>query len=196
MESWSQISPSKRWILLMVGILIFLTVLHSLWWSPIRDDIDRLETEIQQKDQEIQSAQLKLKALQDVDQQLLRVRHELLSRFQDVPNDVHPQHFRKDVMELTKRVNVTLRSWKPDIMVGWDHRTPQFLGVALRVEGKFYQAISFLSVLESLPWVQRISSIHVVRIARSNGELSTAMDIKIQVLSPAVLEQVKKLLAT
>lgn len=194
-EKWFQISVSRRWTLLFVGILICLTVLNSLWWSSLGDDIDRLEAEIQQTEQESRAALLKLKALQDVDQQFLQIRHELLSRFQGFPDKVHPQNFRKDVMNLAKQVNVTLRSWKPEIMVGWDHHAPQFLEIDLRVEGGFYQAVSFLTVLEGLPWVQSISSIHVVRTARSSGEFSTAMDIKIQAMTPSVFEQIKKLLA-
>lgn len=195
MAGWSQVTVSTRWTLLGVGVLACLVALHSLMWSPLIDDIDRLKAEIQQQEQEGRAALFKINALQDADRELLRIRNDIRERFQNVPDYVNPQSFRKDVMELSRSLNITMSSWKPDAMVPMDQQTPKFLGIAIKVKGGFYQGISFLRELEALPWVQSISSVNVVRLSKENGETTLSMDIKIQGMAPSVFEQVKKLLA-
>ncbi|MGD9852527.1 MAG: type 4a pilus biogenesis protein PilO [Nitrospirales bacterium] len=195
MTGWSQLTASRRWTILGVGVLLCLVALYSFMWSPLMDDIDRLNAEIQQQEQGSRAALFKIKALQDVNQQLLRIRHDIRERFQNVPEEVNPQGFRKEVMDLSRSLNITMNSWKPDAMISRDQQTTKFLGIAIKVKGVFYQGVSFLRGLEALPWVQSISSVSVVRMSRENGETTISMDIKIQGMTPSVFEQVKKLLA-
>ncbi|MDR4495957.1 MAG: type 4a pilus biogenesis protein PilO [Nitrospirales bacterium] len=194
MITWSQVTASRRWPLMGVGALLCLVTLYLFIWSPLIDDIERLRAEIQQQEQESRAALFKIKALQDVDQQLLRIRHELRERFQNIPDEVNPRNFRKDVMDLSRNLHVTLSSWKPDAMVLRDQQTYKNLGIAIKVEGAFFQGISFLRGLEALPWVQSISSVKVVRKSMVNTETTILMDIKIEGMAPSVFEQVKKLL--
>lgn len=195
MIRWSEIIASRRWALLGVGVLFCLMALHVFLWSPFLDDIDRLKADIQQLEQDNRAARFKITALQDVDQRLLDVRQDLREKFQNVPDDVNPQSFRKDVMDLSRNLNVTISSWKPDTMVLRKEQVPKYLEIAIKIKGGFYHGVSFLRGLEKLPWVQSISSVKVVRMSEGNGETTISMDIKIQGITPSVFEQVKKLLA-
>lgn len=196
MIGWSQVSVKKRLTFLGVGILMCLVALYTLWWSPLLDDIDQLKAEIQGQEQATRAAQFKAQTLQDVDQQFLQVRHDLQERFSDISGEMDPQKFRTEVMELAKRLDVTVRVWKPDARVAEDHRRGQPQGIAVRVEGDFYQGVAFMSGLEALPWIQSIASVKVMRIDRVGGGTTTGMDIKIQIMPPSVFEEAQKLLAT
>mgnify|MGYP002624029689 CR=1 FL=1 len=187
MDQWSQVTASRRWMLLGVGVLVCLIALYVFLWSAFLDDIDRLKSDIQQLEQENRAARFKTTAFQNVDQQWIDMRQDL--------REVNPQHFRKDVMDLSKNFNVTMNSWKPETLGFREEQAPQNLKIAMRVKGRFYQGISFLRGLEQLPWVQSISSVKAVRLSTGNGETTIVMDIKIQAMTPSVFEQVKKLLA-
>ena len=196
MIGWSQVGAKKRLTLLGVGILMCLVALYTLWWSPLLDDIDRLKADIQRQEQASRAAQFKAQTLQDVDQQFLQARRDLQTRFSDISHEINPQNFRTEVMELAKELDVTVRAWKPDTMVVGDHQRGQPQGIAVRVEGDFYQGVSFLSGLEALPWIQSIASVKVMRVDRVGGGTTTAMDIQVQIMPPSVVEQAQKLLAT
>ncbi len=195
MDQWSQVAALRRWMLLGVGVLVCLIALYVFLWSAFLDDIDRLKSDIQQLEQENRAARFKTTALQNVDQQWLHMRQDLREKFHNLPDEVDPQHFRKDVMDLSKNFNVTMNSWKPETLGFREEQAPQNLKIAMRVKGRFYQGISFLRGLEQLPWVQSISSVKAVRLSTGNGETTIVMDIKIQAMTPSVFEQVKKLLA-
>ena len=195
MERWSQVSTSRRWVLLGVGVLLCLVALYVFLWSVFLDEIDRLKSDIQQLEQENRAARFKTTALQSVDQQLLHIRRDLREKFQNIPDDVNPQNFRKDVMDLSRNLNVTMNSWKPETLGLREEQVPKNLEIAIRIKGGFFQGISFLRGLEKLPWVQSISSVKAVRLSMENGESTISMDIKIQGMTPWVFEQVKKLLA-
>ena len=195
MTGWSQVSISRRGAFLGFGLFMMaMGALYGLIWSPLIDDSDRLRDEIQQHEQEARAIQFKLQALQNVDQQLLRVRDEFQLRFQKIPGDLAPQHFRKEVVELSKTLDLTMRSWKPDARVPWDQQVSPFFDIGIKIEGGFYQGVVFLAELEALPWVQSISSVHIIRMTRLNGQVSTVMEVTIRVMSAATLEKVKKLL--
>ena len=195
MLKWPQVTASRRWALLGVGVLFCLMALYVFLWSPFLDDIDRLKADIQQLEQENRAARFKITALQDVDQRLRLIREDLREKFQNLPDDVNPQNFRKDVMDLSRNLNVTMNSWKPDTMVLREEQLPKNLEIAMKIKGGFYQGVSFLRGLEKLPWVQSISSVKVVRMPMGSGETTISMDVKIQGIHPSVFEQVKKLLA-
>jgi Tfp pilus assembly protein PilO len=195
MAGWSQVSVAKRWTLLGVGLSMCLAALHMLWWSPLLDEIDRLNADIQQQEQEMRAVQFTVQTLHQEDQQLQQIRQDLRARFQDIPEEINPQYFRKDVTKLANGSGVTLRAWRPEAMVAGAHQPSPYLAIAIRVEGGFYQAVSFLSGLEAQPWVDSISSVKFMRVVRSRGGVSTTMDITMQVMTPSVFEQVKKLLA-
>ena len=195
MLKWFQVTASRRWVFLGVGVLFCLIALHVFLWSPFLDDIDRLKADIQQLQQDYRAAHFKITALQDVDLRWLRIRQNLREKFQNLPGDVNPQNFRKEVVDLSKNLNVTMNSWKPNTMVLREDQIPNHLEIAIKVKGGFYQGVSFLRGLEQFPWVQSISSVKVLRMTMGNGETTISMDVKIQGIPPSVFEQVKKLLA-
>lgn len=182
-------------MLVSVVVLGCILWLYMFVWNPILEEVERLQTEIQIQEREIQAHLQKIATRQMVEQQLYQVRNDLEARIKSIPAEVNPSTFRKEMMMLAKESGVGLRIWKPEGSFFGMEKTPQTVAIALTVEGGFHSAVRFLSGLAQIPWVGSITSVSIEGKEKSNGQFSTVMEIKIRGLTGVGIEQVKELLA-
>ena len=101
--------------------------------------------------------------LSDVEQEVVILREKLSPLIQHVPLRVAPQTFRRDVVDIGKRLGVAVRLWKPKKSFMEVDPSDAPLDIVVRVEGSFYGTVQFLNELLQLSWVQTVNPLVLSR---------------------------------
>jgi Tfp pilus assembly protein PilO len=191
---WKALSIWHRIGLLGVVMFVCLLLMHIIIWHPLDQSIEGLQQEVARLDQESQGLIQKIGSLKSIERDVTELRENLSTRVQQFPEKIELKTFRRDVVEITKRRNVTIRVWKPSVpLMGLQHSETS-IPITLRVEGNFQGTVQFLDELRQLPWVKSIASIVMVGGQGSEDSSLITSNITIHGLTPSGIEHVQKLL--
>ena len=160
---WLHISIWQRLIILGLTVALFGVGMHIWVWSSLDQSIERLYEDIAGVTRETQAAIQKIGTLKEVEGDLARLREKFAPHRQQFPVPVEPQSFRRDVVEIGKRAEVTVRLWNPKQSLMDAGEAESSLVILVRVEGSFPGTVQFLDEILQLSWIQAINPLVLAR---------------------------------
>ncbi len=196
MSQWKSLSLWCRFGLLVGAMVVCLLGIHFVMWDTMNDSITQLQEEISRLNQESGGLIQKTKSLNALEKEVNTLRENLASRVQQFPEKIESKIFRRDVIEIAKRRNVTVRVWKPERPLTELRQSEFSLPIALRVEGNFQETVQFLDDLRQLAWVERIPSITLAGNPDNEQSPLVSTNLVMHGLTPLGIEHVQQLLKT
>ena len=160
---WLYLSIWQLLIILGLTVALFAVGMQAWVWSSLDQSIERLHEDIAGVTQETQAAIQKIGALKEVEGDLVRLREKFAPQRQPFPFPVEPQSFRRDVVEIGKRSEVTVRLWNPTQSLMDAGVAESSLTILVRVEGSFHGTVQFLDEILQLSWIQAINPLVLAR---------------------------------
>ena len=196
MAQWKSLSLWCRFGFLFGVMLACFLGVHFVLWDTMDDSIKQLKEEVSRLDQESRGLTKKTESLNIIEKEVNSLRENLATRVQQFPENIESKIFRRDVLDIAKRRNVTVRVWKPERPLAELRHSEFSIPIILRVEGNFQGTIQFLDDLRQLPWVERIPSITLA--GKPDNEFSPLVSTNLVMhgLTPLGIEHVQQLLKT
>jgi len=164
MKAWClHLSIWQQWIILGLTVALFAVGMHVWVWSSLDQSIERLHEDIAEITRETQSAIQTIERLKEVKGDLTQLREKFAPHRQQFPVPVEPQSFRRDVVEIGKRAEVTVRLWNPKQSLMDSGEAESALAIVVRVEGSFHGTVQFLDDILQLSWIQAIDPLVLAR---------------------------------
>ena len=160
---WLHTSSWQRLIILGLTVALFAVGMQVGVWSSLNQSIERLHEDIARVTRETQVAIQKIGMFKEVEGDLTSLREKFASHRQQFPASVEPQSFRRDVVEIGKRAEVTVRLWNPKQSLMEAGEAESSLDILVRVEGSFYGTVQFLDEILQLSWIQAINPLVLAR---------------------------------
>jgi Tfp pilus assembly protein PilO len=194
MAQWKSLSLWCRFGLLFGVMLVCLLGMHLVVWDPMNDSIKQLQEEVSRLAQESRGLNKKTESLNTIEKEVNSLRDNLATRVHHFPENIESKIFRRDVIEIAKRRNVTVRVWKPERPLTELQHSEFSIPIALRVEGNFQGTVQFLDDLRQLAWVERISSITLAGRPDNENSPLVSTNLVMHGLTPLGIEHVQQLL--
>ncbi len=160
---WLLISIWPRLIILGLTVALFAVGMHIWVWSSLDQTIEQLHEDITGVTRETQAAIHKIGTLKEGEGDLARLREKFATHRQPFPVPVEPQSFRRDVVDIAKRAEVTVRLWNPKQSLVEAGEPESSLTILVRVEGSFHGIVQFLDEILQLSWIQAINPLVLAR---------------------------------
>ncbi|MGP0592243.1 type 4a pilus biogenesis protein PilO [Nitrospira sp. T9] len=196
MAQWKSLSLWCRFGFLVGVMLVCLLVIHFVMWDAMSDSIKQLEGEVSRLDQESRGLTQKTESLKTIEKDVNSLRENLATRVQQFPENIESKIFRRDVIEIAKRRNVTIRVWKPEPPLTELQHSEFSIPIVLRVEGDFQGTVQFLDDLRQLAWVEGIPSITLAGKPDNEHSPLVSTNLVMHGLTPLGIEHVQQLLRT
>ena len=196
MVEWKSLSLCCRFSFLFGVMLVCLLGIHFLMWDTMNDSIKQLQEEVSRLDQESRGLTQKTESLKIIEQEVNSLRDNLAARVQQFPENIESKIFRRDVIEIAKRRNLTVRVWKPEPPLNQLQHSEFSIPIVLRVEGNFQGTVQFLDDLRQLAWVERIPSITLAGKPDNEHSPLVSTNLVMHGLTPSGIEHVQQLLKT
>lgn len=196
MTQWKSLSLWCRFGFLVGVMLVCLLGIHFVMWDTMNDSIKQLQEEVSRLDQESRGLTQKTESLNTIEKEVNSLRENLATRVQQFPENMESKVFRRDVIEIAKRRNVTVRVWKPERPLTELQHSEFSIPIALRVEGNFRGTVQFLDDLRQLAWVERIPSITLAGKPDNEHSPLVSTNLVMHGLTPLGIEHVQQLLKT
>lgn len=196
MAQWKLLSLWGRFGFLVGVMLVCLLGIHFVMWDTMNDSIKQLQEEVSRLDQEGRGLTQKTESLKTIEKDVNSLRDNLATRVQQFPENIESKIFRRDVIEIAKRRNVTVRVWKPEPSLTKLQHSEFSIPIVLRVEGNFQGTVQFLDDLRQLAWVERIPSIALAGKPDNEHSPLVSTNLVMHGLTPLGIEHVQQLLKT
>lgn len=196
MAQWKSLSLWCRFGFLVGVMLVCLLGIHFVMWDTMNDSINQLQEEVSRLDQESRGLTQKTESLKTIEKDVNSLRDNLATRVQQFPENIESKIFRRDVIEIAKRRNVTVRVWKPEPSLTKLQHSEFSIPIVLRVEGNFQGTVQFLDDLRQLAWVERIPSIALAGKPDNEHSPLVSTNLVMHGLTPLGIEHVQQLLKT
>ena len=196
MTQWKSLSLWCRFGFLVGVMLVCLLGIHFVMWDTMNDSIKQLQEEVSRLDQESRGLTKKTESLNTIEKEVNSLRENLATRVQQFPENMESKVFRRDVIEIAKRRNVTVRVWKPERPLTELQHSEFSIPIALKVEGNFRGTVQFLDDLRQLAWVERIPSITLAGKPDNEHSPLVSTNLVMHGLTPLGIEHVQQLLKT
>lgn len=196
MAQWKSLSLWCRFGFLVGVMLVCLLGIHFVMWDTMNDSIKQLQEEVSRLDQEGRGLTQKTESLKTIEKDVNSLRDNLATRVQQFPANIESKTFRRDVIEIAKRRNVTVRVWKPEPSLTKLQHSEFSIPIVLRVEGNFQGTVQFLDDLRQLAWVERIPSIALAGKPDNEHSPLVSTNLVMHGLTPLGIEHVQQLLKT
>lgn len=196
MAQWKLLSLWGRFGFLVGVMLVCLLGIHFVMWDTMNDSINQLQEEVSRLDQESRGLTQKTESLKTIEKDVNSLRDNLATRVQQFPENIESKIFRRDVIEIAKRRNVTVRVWKPEPSLTKLQHSEFSIPIVLRVEGNFQGTVQFLDDLRQLAWVERIPSIALAGKPDNEHSPLVSTNLVMHGLTPLGIEHVQQLLKT
>jgi Tfp pilus assembly protein PilO len=175
-------------------MLVFLLGMHLVVWREMDRSIEMLQQETARLDLESQGLIQKMGTLKVLENDITQLRENLSFRVQQFPQNTKSNTFRRDVVEISKRRNVTIRLWKPEVPLMDLQDSETSIPITVKLEGDFQGTLQFLDELRRLPWVQSIASLALSSGQGSEYSPFIITNVAIRGLTPLSIEHVQNLL--
>lgn len=192
--AWKSLSSWHQLSLLAVGIMVCLLGVHLVMWQSMDRSIEMLQQEVARLDLESKGLIQKIGSLNVVERDITTLRENLSSRVRQFPENIESNTFRREVVEIAKRRNVTVRLWKPEIPLSDLQHSQTSIPITVKLEGDFQGTLQFLDDLRQLAWVQSIASLVISRGQGNEDSSFIITNIAIQGLTSLGIEHVQNLL--
>ena len=189
---WHQTPIWQRFMIFGLAMVLFVLGMHTWVWSSLDSSIVRLDQDIAHLTQKNQESINRIALLSDVEQEVAILREKLSTRIQHLSVRVAPQAFRRDVVDIGKRIGVVVRLWKPKKSLMKVDQSDVPLDIVVRVEGSFYGTVQFLNELLQLSWIQTVNPLVLVRKKETSNSSTITTDFTIDVLAVRDIQQAKK----
>ncbi|GJL58021.1 MAG: hypothetical protein NPIRA03_08780 [Nitrospirales bacterium] len=196
MAQWKSLSLWGRFGFLVGIMLVCLLGIHFVMWDTMNNSIKQLQEEVSRLAQESRGLTKKTESLNTIEKEVNSLRDDLATRIQQFPENIESRIFRRDVIEIAKRRNVTVRVWKPERPLPELPHSEFSIPIALRVEGNFQGTVQFLDDLRQLAWVERIPSITLAGRPDNEHSPLVSTNLVMHGLTPLGIEHVQQLLKT
>jgi Tfp pilus assembly protein PilO len=164
MKTWWHHTPIwQRFVFMGLAMILFVLGMHSWVWSSLDQSIELLHGDIARITRETQEVIQKIGALKEIEGDLTLLREKLSPHLQQIPAIVEPQSFRRDVVGIGKRTEVTVRLWNPKQSLMKSEQAESSLDIVVRVEGSFHGTVQFLDEILQLSWIQTINPMVLAR---------------------------------
>lgn len=193
-EWWKVLTMGSRLSLSLMGMLVFLLVMHIMVWRGMEVSIDEVHQEVGRLDEESQGLLQKITTLKSIERDIIELRKILASRVQQFSENKEITTFRRDVVEIAKRRKVIVRVWKPEVPIQGLLHLETAIPITVRVEGNFQNTVEFLDEMRQLSWVQTIASFIMSRKQGSEDSPIIITNFSIHGLTPSGIEHVQRLL--
>ncbi len=170
-----------------------LLCVHLVMWRSMDQSIEMLQQDVARLDLESQGLIQKIGSLKGIESDVRTLRENLSSHVSQFPEHIESNSFRRNVVEIAKRRNVTVRLWKPEVPLRDLQHSQTSIPITVKVEGDFKGTLQFLDDLRQLSWVQSIPSLVVSREQGSEDSSFIITNIAIQGLTPLGIEHVQNL---
>lgn len=191
---WRSLSIRHQLGFLVVAMLVFLLGMHLVVWREMDRSIEMLQQETARLDLESQGLIQKMDTLKVLENDITQLRENLSFRVQQFPQNIKSNTFRRDVVEISKRRNVTIRLWKPEVPLMDLQDSETSIPITVKLEGDFQGTLQFLDELRRLPWVQSIASLALSSGQGSEDSPFIITNVAIRGLTPLSIEHVQNLL--
>lgn len=191
---WRSLSIRHQLGFLVVAMLVFLLGMHLVVWREMDRSIEMLQQETARLDLESQGLIQKMGTLKVLENDITQLRENLSFRVQQFPQNIKSNTFRRDVVEISKRRNVTIRLWKPEVPLMDLQDSETSIPITVKLEGDFQSTLQFLDELRRLPWVQSIASLALSSGQGSEDSPFIITNVAIRGLTPLSIEHVQNLL--
>jgi Tfp pilus assembly protein PilO len=196
MAQWKSLSLWGRFGFLVGIMLVCLLGIHFVMWDTMNNSIKQLQEEVSRLAQESRGLTKKTESLNTIEKEVNSLRDDLATRIQQFPENIESRIFRRDVIEIAKRRNVTVRVWKPERPLTELPHSEFSIPIALRVEGNFQGTVQFLDDLRQLAWVERIPSITLAGRPDNEHSPLVSTNLVMHGLTPLGIEHVQQQLKT
>lgn len=175
-----------------IAIIVCLLGMHIVFWHPMDQSVEELQQEVARLDQENKILIKKVHSLKTIERDVIELREKLSAQVKKFSRNIESKAYRRDVVNIAKRRNVLVRTWKPDVPLGLPH-SEIFIPITVRIEGDFEDTVQFLDELRHLSWVQSIASLVMDRSQRSEDSSLLITSIAIHGLTALGIEHVQNL---
>lgn len=193
---WKSLSSWHQLSLLAMGMIVCLLGVHLVMWQSMEQSIDMLQQEVVHQDLESKGLIQKIDSLKGIERDITILRENLSSRVRQFPENIESNTFRREVVEIAKRRNVTVRLWKSEIPLSDLQHSQTSIPITVKLEGDFQGTLQFLDDLRHLAWVQSIASLVISRGEGREDSSFIITNVAIQGLTPLGIEHVQELLKT
>ena len=194
MSQWKLLATWNRLGLLVGLMLVCLLGIYLVMWRAMNHSLEQLQQEVASLDKESQVLIRKTASLKALEMEINALREKLAARVQQFPEQIESKDFRRDVMEIAKRRQVTVRVWKPEGPLPGLQHSKASIPIALRVEGGFQGTVQFLDDLRQLAWVESIPSIVIAGGPKKGDSSLLITNLVLHGLTPLGIDHVQQLL--
>lgn len=171
-----------KFVLVGIGCVAMAAIWYLFLFSPNRERIDELNSQVEATEAEIVSLEAQLRRLQQLQREEPRLRAEL-ARFGDaIPPDPRVPDFILQVQDAANLSGVNFLSVAPSTPAAFPGASgAQVIAVTIATTGSFFEVEDFIFRLERLQRTVRINSFQL----GGEGELSVSLSMQMFTLAQA-----------
>ena len=177
-------------------MVLWVLGMYTWAWSPLDQGIERLTVDIAGLNKKNQRSLKRIASLKHVEQEVTLLREKFSPSIQQLPINVVPRSFRRNIVHIGKRTGVVIRLWKPKKSLMAIEHSESSLDIVVKVEGSFHGTVQFLAELLQVSWIQTVNPLVLTRKLEAADASIVTTDFTIHVLAARGIQQVKENLET
>ncbi len=181
---WNETPIWQRCMIFGIAGALFLLGMQSWVWSPIQSSIARVSQEVGVLASKNQKSMERIALLKGVEEEVALLRGQLAPTLNQLPVGSKPTAFRREVMDISNRMGVSVRLWKPQLTSRDGEQAHVALDIKVKVEGSFFDTVHFLDEVLELSWLHAVDSLILLRKQNGVNESLVSTDFTIKGLDP------------
>ena len=193
---WNDIPVWQRFVIFGLAVTLFVLGMESWVWSSLDHSMAKVAQDIEVLSRKSQESIQDIASLKDVEREVTFLRQQLLPALPQLPREVKPLAFRREIVDLGMQSGVSIHLWSPPSTRRVQDQPGVPLDIMVRVEGNFYGTVQFLEDLLQLPWIRSVNPLVLTRKQESGPITLVTTNFTIKAVEPEDFLKMKDLLKT